>query len=130
MVTAPTSPNLNPLKPPVALVSGGLGEVETLAGALMVCVPSFEAVRKGEGLEEDEKPWKPPNTGFGSAGFSVVAAVVVVWEGAPKPPNVDAVGFSVGAVVEIAGVVAVGANVPNPVGFGSAGLSVIVVVVL
>ena len=129
MVTAPTSPNLNPLKPPAVLGSGGFGEGEPLAGALMVCGPSFEAARKGEGLDE-ENPWKPPKVGFGSAGFSVVAVGFVVWDGPPKPPNADGVGLTVGAVVVTAGIVAVCANVPNAVGFGSAGFSVAVVVVL
>jgi hypothetical protein len=53
-----------------------LGEVETLAGALL---ESGWAERKGEGLEDEEKPWKPPNVGFGSAGLSAV----LVEEGAP-----------------------------------------------
>ena len=77
MVTAPTSPNLNPLKPAAVLGSGGFGELATLAGALTVCVSSFGAARKGEGLDE-EKPWKPPKMGFGSVGFSVAAVVFVV----------------------------------------------------
>jgi len=70
------------------------------------------AERKGEGLEDEEKPWKFPNVGFGSAGLSVVV------EGAPKR---CVVGFSVGAVVVMAGGVC--ANAPNPLGLGSPDLS-------
>jgi hypothetical protein len=88
-----------------------LGEVETLAGALRL--ESGWAERKGEGLEDEERPWKLANVGFGSAGLSAVE------EAAPKRP---VVGFSVGAVVVMAGVVC--ANAPNPLGLGSLGLSV------
>jgi hypothetical protein len=66
-------------------------------------------------LEDEEKPWKPPKVGFGSAGLS---AVVVV-EG---PPNILGVGFSVGAVVVMAGVAC--DDTPNGLDLVSPGLSV------
>jgi hypothetical protein len=95
-ILTPPSPNLNPLNPPPPLVSVGLGEVETPAGALRLV--SVCAERKGDGLEDEEKPWNPPSVGFGSAGLSTVLEV----EGPPKTPVVD---FSMGAVVVMVGVV-------------------------
>lgn len=88
--------SLKPEKPLVVVVgSGGLGVVETLAGAeenpnvvgglvSVVVVPG--AVRKGD-LEV--AALKPPNAGFGSAGLSVDCCCCC-WLNAP---NVG-VGFS------------------------------------
>jgi hypothetical protein len=95
------------------VVSAGLGEVETLGGALL----SGWAGRKGEGLEDEEKPWKLPNVGFGSAGLSAVPV-----EGALRRFGA---GFSVGAVVVMVGVA--WAKPLNGLGLVSPGLSVEVV---